>query len=216
LSTDYSNLGDHALSFAHEKFLKDQYPDAEIIEITVGDTIKYLSSIKNKIKSGDVVTLKGGGNIGLEYFREELYRREIVNKIQNNRIVIFPQTVYFPNNRLGEKEFKSSMKIYKNNPNTYLVTRDSTSYKTVVSYLDKHVILTPDIVFYLNDIITPSYKRKGAMVVMRSDPEGKYTKQDKNLLLSLLKDKYRNVVVTDMTTDYTISPENRTKKLQKN
>ena len=60
LSTDYPNLGDHAMSYAQIKFLKERFEDYELVEITVNQVLKYLDYIKKVIKPEDVITLKGG------------------------------------------------------------------------------------------------------------------------------------------------------------
>jgi pyruvyl transferase EpsI len=215
LSTDYSNLGDHALSYAHKKLIEDHCPDAEIIEILVGDTMKYLKSLKKVIKRGDILTLKGGGNIGLEYFREELYRREIINMFRENKIVIFPQTIYFPDTRIGKKEFENSQKIYSNNSNLYLIVRDKKSYDLFKGALKSRAILTPDIVLYLDDI-KKDFARKGALTVMRSDVEGKFTDEQKTKLEKILENYYGSVLVSDTTTDYKIPISQRVIELIKN
>lgn len=215
LSTDYSNLGDHALSYAHKKLIEDHFPDAEIIEVLVGDTMKYLKSLKNVIRAGDIITLKGGGNIGLEYFREELYRREIINEFTGNRIIIFPQTIYFPDTKTGRKEFGNSKHIYSKNTNLYLTVRDKKSYDLIKDVLKSRVILTPDIVLYLDDIKN-DFARKGAMTAMRADVEGKFTNEQKIKLEELLKSQYGSVLVSDTTTDYKISISERVNELIKN
>ena len=80
LSTDYSNLGDHALTLSQLQLLNNkEFADYDIIEYSVDDTIEAVMLLRNRINEEDIITLKGGGNIGLEYFREELYRRLIIN-----------------------------------------------------------------------------------------------------------------------------------------
>ncbi|MDQ8429519.1 hypothetical protein Q3D67_04095, partial [Enterococcus faecium] len=75
LSTDYSNLGDHALTLSQLQLLNNkEFADYDIIEYSVDDTIEAVMLLRNRINEEDIITLKGGGNIGLEYFREELYR----------------------------------------------------------------------------------------------------------------------------------------------
>lgn len=214
LSTDYSNLGDHAMTYAHKKMLSEKFPDAQIVEIVVSDTLRYLTFMKNNIKKGDVITLKGGGNIGLEYFREELYRRIIIKEFKNNKIIIFPQTIYFPNTKLGQKEFENTERIFLNNHNLYLFTRDIPSYNKVKDSLRERVQLTPDIVLSLADI--ESYvSRQGAMICMRNDVEGRYSNEDKIRVKNLLKMHFNKVIISDTTTEYPIPIESREHELRK-
>lgn len=214
LSTDYSNLGDHAMTYAQKKLLKEKFPNAEIVEILVGDTLKYIEFIKKNIKKGDVITLKGGGNIGLEYFREELYRRILISKFNKNRIIIFPQTVYFPDTKLGRKEFKNTERIFMSNSNLYLFTRDIPSYNKFKDQLKERVVLTPDIVLSLENIDSDKV-RKGAMICMRNDVEGKYSIEERADIKKLLENYFEEVIISDTTTDYPISIKNREKELMK-
>lgn len=215
LSTDYSNLGDHAMTYTQKINLENRYPNAQVIEITVANTLKYLKTILKALKKEDIITLKGGGNIGLEYFREELYRREIIKTFKNNRIVIFPQTIYFPKSKLGVKELEITCNIFKENQNLYLFTRDKVSYDTLSDYLDKRIFLVPDTVLLLDDIKSDII-RNGAMTAMRQDVEGTYSLLQKEELIELLKKYYSSVKISDTTTNYPISVDDRKAELQKN
>lgn len=214
LSTDYSNLGDHALTYSHKKLLIQNFPDCQIVEIVVGETLKYFKFIKNNIKEGDVITLKGGGNIGLEYFREELYRRHIIKKIKDNKIIIFPQTVYFPESKVGKKEFEKTKRIFIENEHLFLITRDYPSYKKFEAELKNRVVLTPDIVLSLEDI-HQTVQRKGAMTCMREDVEGIYSKSERKKMINILQKNYKTITISDTTTPYSISIEQREFELQK-
>jgi pyruvyl transferase EpsI len=215
LSTDYSNLGDHAMTYTQKLKLTERYPHSQIIEVLVGDTLKHLNYIEKIIKKDDVITLKGGGNIGLEYFREELYRREIINRFKNNRIIIFPQTVYFPNTYIGKREFEKTRNIFMGNSNLYLFTRDQPSYNQLRDDLNSRIFLVPDTVLLLDDIESDLI-RSGAMTAMRSDVEGKYSTEQKSELIELLEKYYGKVKIADTTTEYPIPIIEREKELQKN
>lgn len=128
LSTDYSNLGDHAMTYAQIKMLTQRYPDYDIYEVLVNDTMKCLRSIKEHCTKDDIITLKGGGNVGVQYFREELIRRKIIKYFPNNKIIMFPQTVYFPDTKFGNKEFNNTINIFNSNKNFYAFLRDKNSY----------------------------------------------------------------------------------------
>lgn len=185
LSTDYSNLGDHAMSYASLKLLKDTFPNYNIIEITVNDTLKYLPAVKNSINKTDLIVLKGGGNIGVQYFREELIRRKIIEVFKNNKIYIFPQTIYFPDTKLGRKEFNNTVSIYNSNLLLTTILRDEISYNLVKNKLNK-IFLCPDIVFclkelFLNEAISIDDK-SCISLCMRNDVEGIYDNDFKECL----------------------------------
>ncbi|MBE5898686.1 MAG: hypothetical protein E7279_03705 [Lachnospiraceae bacterium] len=214
LSTDYSNLGDHAMTYAHIKMIKKNLPEYNVYEVLVGDTLKYIRNIKENIRSEDIITLKGGGNIGVEYYREELFRRKIIKMFPNNRIIMFPQTVYFPNNKMGRKQFDITINVFNSHSNLYAFFRDSVSYRTISNRLICNKFLTPDIVFSLGRIDIGSAQRKGALICMRNDVEGIYTEMEKKLVFKTLEQVFeRNVIKTDTVKEYMISRQDRKREL---
>lgn len=213
LSTDYSNLGDHAMTYAQEEFLHKNFPDYQVIEILVGDTMKYLYSIRQSLSKDDVITLKGGGNVGVEYFREELIRRKIIKYFPNNKIIMFPQTVYFPDTKFGRKEFDKTVKVFNSNPLFFAFLRDKISYDMIAPRL-KNVFLTPDIVLSLDSIPINHYMKKGALTCLRRDVEGIYSDDNKNTVYSVLKNNYDEVICTDTIRDYKIESKDRLKELK--
>lgn len=214
LSTDYSNLGDHAMTFAQIKLLKERFPDSQIVEVLVGDTLKYFKQIRSIISNIDVITLKGGGNIGLEYFREELYRRIIINKFKNNKIVIFPQTVYFPNTSRGIKELNNTVKVIKGHPKLYTFIRDQKSINTINNQVTERLYLIPDTALSLSNL-DYTINRKGVTICLRSDKEGLYSINQKNMIKEISDKFFDKVKVTDTVTDYSISIQERERELEK-
>ncbi len=214
LSTDYSNLGDHAMTYAHIKMLKENFPEAEIIEILVSDTLKKIKYLQSIIGENDVLTLKGGGNIGLEYFREELYRRILIKKFTENKIILFPQTVYFPDTPKGNKEFKKTMSIFKDHPQFYTLIRDEISYEMVNKYLKERLFLTPDIALSLGNL-NINKDRQGVTICLRDDKEGIYSREQKEMIMSSAKSYYKKLTITDTITNYSISIAQREKELYK-
>lgn len=212
-STDYSNLGDHALTYAHKKLLENNFPESEIIEVLVSDTLKYLKYISDTIEQDDVITLKGGGNIGLEYFREELFRRVIISKFKKNRIILFPQTVFFPDTKKGEREFAKTISVFKSHPDFHPFLRDQESFDLVKDKLET-ARLIPDIVLSLSN---PSIEknRSGVTICLRSDKEGIYTKNEKEDIINIANMHFEKVRITDTVTEYVIKKELRESELNK-
>lgn len=214
LSTDYSNLGDHAMTYAHIKLLRETLPEYAIYEVLVGDTLKSLNSIKKSIRNNDIITLKGGGNIGVEYYREELIRRKIISMFPDTRIIMFPQTVYFPDTKFGKKEFYKTIKIFNSHSDFHAFFRDKISYDMIVGHLLCHKYLIPDIVFSLGRIDAVNNKRHGAITCLRRDVEGIYSEKDKEIVFKILKSEFGDdVTYTDTIKDYKILTEDREKEL---
>jgi len=215
LSTDYSNLGDHAMTYAQIKMIKKCFPEHKVYEVLVGNTLKCLGSIKKVINKADVITLKGGGNVGMEYFREELIRRKVIRNFPANRIIMFPQTVYFPATKQGLKEFNKTITVFNGHNNFHAFFRDRTSYEIMKPYIVKHIYLTPDIVFSLRKIGGYERDPHGAVVCLRCDVEGIYSESEKNIVYGVLKHKFNSdVLVTDTIKDYKIETKDRVKELK--
>ena len=182
----------------------------------VGDTLKYLKDIKRYISENDIITFKGGGNVGVEYFREELIRRKVIKDFPNNRLIMFPQTVYFPNTRFGRKEFKNTVKIFNNHCDFHAFFRDKISYEMMNQYIKKNIYLTPDIVFSLRSLAEYKDAPHGAVTCLRSDVEGIYSDNDKEVVYNVLKKYFKeDILITDTIKDYKIETDNREDELRK-
>lgn len=214
LSTDYSNLGDHAMTYAHIKLLKDKFPESQIVEVLVGDTLKYIRYIMSSIKQQDILTLKGGGNIGLEYFREELYRRILIKKFDKNKIVLFPQTIYFPNTSTGRRELQNTVNIFRNHKQFQAFLRDQISYDLVKQDLLDRVHLIPDVALSLGNLDTTK-KREGTTICLRSDKEGVYSNEQKKMVQETVGKHFNKITNTDTVTDYSITIAQRERELNK-
>lgn len=215
LSTDYSNLGDHAMTYAQINFLKRKFEEYEIVEITVNNTLKYLDYIKSVIKEDDIITLKGGGNIGVEYFREELIRRKIIKYFPDNKIIIFPQTVYFPDTSFGRKEFQNTTRIYKKHRYLYLFLRDRKSYNIMEAGMKHRIYLCPDIVWSIGNLNIKEKKTCEVLICMRNDVEGIYTEREKENLKAMVSRLYNKIEIEDTVKSYYIGPKERYKELMK-
>ncbi|GKX31757.1 putative pyruvyl transferase EpsI [Vallitalea longa] len=214
LSTDYSNLGDHAMTYAHIKYIRENNSDTQVVEILVNDTLKYLKYLLSIIKPDDILTLKGGGNVGLEYFREELYRRILLKKFNKNKIVMFPQTVYFPNTSKGKREFVNTINVFTNHSQFYAFFRDRTSFDLVKNYLNNKVFLVPDITLSLGNLGIKN-DRIGVTICLRSDKEGILTNKHKQMVINCCKNQFEHINITDTITDYQISIKERENELNK-
>ncbi|MGX7164020.1 polysaccharide pyruvyl transferase family protein [Enterococcus massiliensis] len=210
LGTDYPNLGDHALTLAHREFLETHFPEYKIIEFSVDSTLDSIEFLKEKISKKDILTIKGGGNIGIEYFREELLRRKILNTFTSNPVILFPQTVYFPNSKIGNKEFKNTVDIFKQRNNIHIFLRDKKSYSVLKKNDVKNIYLVPDIVFSMKT--TPgnlSTNNKKALLCLRDDREKSKDRLEVTWISNQLKERGYEVSITDTVVDFNVDKENR-------
>lgn len=194
---DHRNLGDQAILMAELQFLQDHFKEYHIVSVGLGKFNDYVNIAAAYAGSEDIIVLHGGGNLGYEYKKAENTRRAIIERFPNNKIILFPQTMFFKNDEEGNRELQKSKNIYSKHKNLTLVARERTSYALMKQNFDKNkVLLTPDIVLYLNKSMT-SEVRQGALFCCRNDIEGLLSEQDKESILKQLQTNFTQVSITD-------------------
>lgn len=173
LAADYGNLGDVAITLAQKQYLSSHFPNYNVIEIPASKTLTTLKSIKSQINNNDIITIVGGGNMGNIYGDIELLRLIIVKSFPANRIILFPQTIYYNKDKDGEWLKRLSQKIYRDHKRLTMTARERISYNTMKElYPDVDVRLTPDIVMGLNMRSNES-RNDIAIFCLRDDLESK-------------------------------------------
>lgn len=211
----HGNLGDQAIAYAQVEYLKSIEPHGAIIEIYMPDVKFFLKIIQRVIKPHEKICIHGGGNMGNQYKIEEETRRKIIKAFPHNPIVSFPETIYFTKDQEGMKELKLTEKIYNQHGSLTIVGREKISYECMKkSFPNNNVILTPDIVLYLNkqDI---TLERKNIFVCLRSDVEGIISQEVKADLINRIKENYQAVEIGDTVVKRDIKNEDREVELEK-
>ena len=197
LAADYGNLGDIAITYAQELFLKACLPAYEIIDFPISLTFRRLKALKRIVTPGDLVTIVGGGNIGDLYNSIEDCRQFIVKNFPNNKIISFPQTIDFSNGGQGNKLLKRAVKIYGRHKDLHLFAREKISYNLMKKFFTHaHVYLAPDISLFLN-CTQPAQKRQGIILCIRKDTESAITPGQRRGFLAKLHSGLSNTFETD-------------------
>lgn len=208
-SPNHGNLGDHAITSSQIEFIKNNFKEHKIIEVTLFEYKKNITFIKKYINKLDIITINGGGNFGNQYIFDENIRRDIVENFPNNRILLFPQTIYFTNDENGNIELEKSKKIYGNHKNLILIAREKVSFELMKkNFKNNKIFLMPDIVLYSNKS-KERINRSGALFCMRSDLESRFSEDEKKEVLEILKCNYNNVKITDTVIGRNIAKEER-------
>ena len=170
-SPDYSNLGDHAIALAERKWLHRLFPEVEFIEISCQQYIRENLLIRNVIQDEDILLISGGGYLGSLWLWLEDITKNIIQQYPENKIIIFPQTMYFENSELGESEKESLSFVLNSHTDLTIMLRDKASYHLASELLDNSVrkLLIPDIVLSLE--YEGSFARSGGLVCIRDDKE---------------------------------------------
>ena len=197
---NHGNLGDIALVHAHKEFIRKYFPEYNIIDIQSDEVDDYFGKLKKVIKHDDIIVLVGGGSIGDYYRDHEGKRVKIIKTFKNNRIVSFPQSIYFSDTPRGKKLLNKTIRAYESNNNLKLYARDEVSHKIMLEcFPTTNVSLSPDIVLSLE--YPSNFKRSGATLFLRNDLEGTINDSEKSLINEQFKKNFKDVVFSDTKID---------------
>lgn len=195
----YQNLGDLAITFAQKEFLRKAFPEAEIICVPSTMTYSSIKTIKHFIRSDDLVTIIGGGNLDENYPSLENARLYVVKSFRQNRIISFPQSIWFSESDYGKKCVKRSKKVYQKHPQLILFTREYASYNRCKRlFPGVKTELVPDIVLSLPYVARPKEKKDKVMICLRNDKEMISRNGFKKNLISVLQGSFSDVITIDM------------------
>lgn len=195
MAANYGNLGDVAITYAQKLFLEENLKGYTIIEVYIEDVYPLYRSIKKNINNNDIITLIGGGNTGDLYIDFEEKRRFIYKNFKENKIISFPQSIFFSNTKSGNKELEKSKKVYNDNKNLVIFARESKSYELYKKYFNANVRLVPDIVLSLKE--KNNIKRNGITVCLRNDKEKDINNNLSGQILNFLNSRSFNVKYAD-------------------
>ncbi len=163
----HGNLGDQAILYAEELFLKDNFNNYKIIEVPS----KFNSNFLKRIVKKSIILYTGGGFLGSLWLKEEEMFRTTLKMYPDNKIVVLPHTFYFSNDIEGKKVLEESIKIYTEHNDLHLICREKYSYDFMKQKFPKCTLyIAPDMVLYLNKEKNENGK-KGVLMCFRNDKE---------------------------------------------
>ena len=178
LSADYGNIGDLAISAAQKNFISQYTADYEIVTVPISKTIFWIDSIKKQIRTDDIITIIGGGNMGSLYPDIEGIRQLIIQKFSHNRIICFPQTLDWDETKASNRALNKIVRIYSSHSDIHIFARESITYKKLKKIFNGKVNvkigLVPDIVMSAsaNNLgVVNSSKPTGILTCLRNDKE---------------------------------------------
>ena len=147
----HGNLGDHLISVAEQQFFTNNFPEKEVILITSADLYFSIRFALMDVCEDDILCVTGGGFMGSLYEEEDRFLT-IMKRFPNNKIIFFPQTIYYEPTPKGEEQIKRAAKVYMAHKYLYFMARDKTSYELLQTRLmpnaTHRVYLIPDIALY--------------------------------------------------------------------
>ena len=196
-SPSYNNLGDQLIALSISKYAEENYSDYEFIEISEKYLLRNIFYLKKHIKKDDLIFLTGGGNMGDLYPRYEAIRRKVIKNFNKNKIIIFPQTIYYSKDKYGTRDEIRSKKVYNSHNDLLVYAREKESYNTMKNLYD-NVLLEYDSSLYLKDRIKlKKYKKVDSIgLCLREDKESILNKDYKNLIIKQLENNKIKLLTT--------------------
>lgn len=205
---NYANIGDNLIWEGELEFLK-KIPFKKLYSAN-------LHNIEiNKIDKASTILFNGGGNFGDLYSGCQGLRINIIQNYRNKRIIVFPQTVYYKDISILEKESI----IYNNHPDLYICLRDQVSFDTLAKYIKKDkLMLLPDMAFFINfESFHKSESNRKALIMNRTDIESIDSKKIYEIKKSIAKNitykvsdwpSYSNIKFINFITQKFVSKKN--------
>ena len=158
-----SIINQQLLPLIDNDFVLLDYPYHE----NIGDTliwdgeIHFLSQIKHRcffqsssrtffaqtIAPQTIICIHGGGNFGDLWEEPHAFQKKIIEFYPNNKVIIFPQTVWYEN----QENIKTDESFFTKYPNVTMCARDKVSFKFMQEHFPKNnVLLVPDMAFFID------------------------------------------------------------------
>ena len=186
---DHGNLGDHAIFWGEAQLLKSKGID--FIEIIARQTDSFIKKYRNRIDEDDIIMITGGGNFGTLWEKEQDRVNKILSEFKDNKMIIFPQTIFYSKDIYGQSRMKNDIAIYKKCKDILLCCRDKKSFDFANNVLQINCKYTPDIATYLN-FSNYNYKRKNILFCFRNDKEKTVNKDMIDKIKNYINEKYKN------------------------
>lgn len=210
---EHGNLGDHAISIAERILLKKNR--IRCVEISGYFYRRFPKLISQFIKKKDVIGIHGGGFLGSLWKEEDDMANQIIQTYPNNRIVIFPQTIFFT----CDKDCQEFIKVYSSHKDLHLFLREENSYKLAVDILKNSnckIYLVPDMALSLDtDYLNVPERGNKVLLCFRTDKEIILSQENRHTIKKLISNI--NCETEEITTCYPrcIVLANREKELNR-
>lgn len=192
---NHGNLGDYAIYLAEKQLFERYLPDCNVFGVNMTDFQHEVRALHGLLHKEDLLVLTGGGNLGNQYMDDEKIRRETIIQFPDNRIVLFPQTMYFTEDADGREEERKTADIYGRHKDLWLTARDEQSCRKMEQLFHKEIRLLPDVVLTWEDKAWTG--KKGALLVLRNDVEGVLGIEQRKMVKEMLQPMYASVEETD-------------------
>lgn len=203
---EFINIGDHFITEGTIRFLNDFYPGYELIEISADNYAEEVKILPYFIEEEDILVIVGGGYLGSLWLENGEYNvRDIVLRYRKNKIIIFPQSVYYSDDSNGVRELELSKYVYSLHDNLTIYLREKRSYDYARLHFPKNVSLGifPDLALYYRPNIE-AINSDGIGICLREDTEKKQD-IDSNAISQVAKRMGQETHAINMLSDHPIN-----------
>ena len=198
----HENLGDAAQMYCIRKWIHDNYPNRELVEIETFPT--YKKSIRRRlteiIGKDDILVCESGATFCNRHEDHGMHRW-LLSTFVNNRILFMPQTVDLSDK--GEMEITAS--LFNAHPSAVFIARDPESFRMVSQYFEaSRIRLCPDIVTTIIGDTDYVGSRDGVLICKRIDGEKKYSDFEIAILLKSIKAIPTKLDTTDTNFEHSL------------
>lgn len=155
----YPNPGDCMIWMGMEQFMHRH--GIECIYRSSAETFLY-----RPLTDDVVICFVGGGNFGDVWNEEEQLVCKVSQLYPKNRIVVFPQSVHY----CDEKRLLSESAILSLHSDLHICARDKASYKLLnLHFSQNNILLVPDMALYLHFSHVPSVNEKRNLLFLKRE-----------------------------------------------
>ena len=181
----FDNLGDHLIAIKENEWLKDHYPEKKVIEIPTPVFFRYEKFLFQNVKDDIEVFITGGGWMGDIWPDDEKKMQRMIKCFCNNRIIVFPQTVFYELKNDSDRDIlRCAKETYLCCKSLTLCFRDVQSFDFAInnfSGVNVDIKLLPDMALY-NVEQDNTQKEKKLGICLRRDREKNRTMELENIV----------------------------------
>lgn len=145
----YNNIGDVLIWEGERDFLKG-------IKHKCLDSASIETCRFPFLSADTVILLGGGGNFGDLWRSLQEFRLKVIRHYPDNRIIIFPQTVYYENRNMLQEDAK----VMAGHDKLIICAREERSYEILKTHFRNEILLLPDMAFCIDPQKLVRWKKK--------------------------------------------------------
>lgn len=186
---EHTNIGDHLIALGEYAFFHKYLSNYEVLEITGKKYNEKREYVKQQISHKDIIIITGGGFLGSLWQSGENVL-DIIENFPDNRIIIFPQSMYFEEDETGRAIKKKTQRLFWAHRALFVCFREKKSFDLAAALFMGKVrqFLVPDMALILDKSVDKK-ERNGVLLCLRNDKESILSDVDKQKIKMILKEK---------------------------